>query len=539
MLLRPIAGLALLLVQPPPSAGSPDHPVVQDVVLEGVTVYERDDVLRALRLTPGEPLPRDPDALAASLTRRYRNDGYPAARVSAVHDPDEKRLTLTVDEGRLTSLALEGLSGRGASRARRELDLQPGAPLREQDLLYALRRLEAASDGALWSDDPPYRIEPGSAGVHLVVRLRPRRAALAFGPRRPAGGALAQRVDGVSPWAGGELTLYDRATYDHVRLYARGGYGFASERGGWVAGVSRSFGGRLVLGGEVHDFTDTDDRFRAGDVEETLGTLLFRSSFRDYFRRRGSEAYGFFRLSPSAQLGVGFRRDRHLLLDGHFDWSLLGGPAARPNRAADPGRLTSLLATARVSIDGPLFDDPSDERDSFLSRDLYGTEAGMEALRAEASWEVASARRLGGDFTFTRLIAQVRGRREVGARNLGFRVLAGFTGGEPPAQRRFALGGLGTLRGLHYKDLVGDDAVLASLEFGGWPGFPRPGLVVFYDGGAVWSRGTAARWRDDVGLGLVWGRGARAALRFDLAFPLSREAGRDRVRATLRLSSSF
>jgi hypothetical protein len=43
----------------------------------------------------------------------------------------------------------------------------------------------------------------------------------------------------------------------------------------------------------------------------------------------------------------------------------------------------------------------------------------------------------------------------------------------------------------------------------------------------------------DVGVGLAWGGVGRGTLRLDLALPLDRAPGRDKLRATVRLASPF
>src|SRR5262245_52212596 len=85
--------------QTPPSTQQPAQPTLQSVVLQGVTVFSREDVLWLLRLREGTPLPEAPEALATQLERRYARDGYTAAHVDATLS--DGRLTLTVQEGQI------------------------------------------------------------------------------------------------------------------------------------------------------------------------------------------------------------------------------------------------------------------------------------------------------------------------------------------------------------------------------------------------------------------------------------------------------
>jgi hemolysin activation/secretion protein len=118
------------------------------------------------------------------------------------------------------------------------------------------------------------------------------------------------------------------------------------------------------------------------------------------------------------------------------------------------------------------------------------------------------------------------------------RVLAGLTSGTPPLQKRFGLGGLGTLRGYALKEFEGEQALLATVE---WlvatrPRFPA--LVLFYDGGAAWTDGIdGAGWKGDAGAGLQWAFLGHGQVRVDLAVPFQPAPGADRARvyANLRL----
>ena len=118
------------------------------------------------------------------------------------------------------------------------------------------------------------------------------------------------------------------------------------------------------------------------------------------------------------------------------------------------------------------------------------------------------------------------------------RLLAGLTTGAPPLQKRFALGGLGTLRGYALKEFAGEQSVLATAE---WMMATRPrfpAIVFFYDGGAAWTEGIdGAGWRGDAGAGLQWSFLGRGQVRVDLAVPFQPAPGADRARfyANLRL----
>lgn len=530
--------LALVVVAPATQARA-DQPRIAEIRIRGAEAYDRSAVLRIIRLKPGDTLWRDAAAVAQALETRYHVQGYPAARVSGSFDAATNVLALDVDEGRLVAVEVEGLGGKAQRHALKVLDLQTGKVLKDRDVTKALRRLEKASDGALRADaDQPYTVERVPEGARVTVHLRTVGPRVRIWPGGPGTADLMNKVDGFAPWAGVEATLHDTTSYNHTNLYARGSYGFASKHARFVLGARRPFGTgrRLTLGYEFHDLTDSDDLFRIQGFEEPPALILSGpSSTRDYYRRKGHEAYAFVRLFAGAQLGLSWRSDDFQSLPvvskGRFR-----GTDERPNPAIDEGSMRSMIATVRWANHGELFETRQHERDSFLLRSLYDTrmEEGQE-LRAEATFEVASPD-LGGDFSFRRFIGVVRGYRDLTATHvLRARLLLGLTGGEVPLQRRFALGGLGTLRGLQLKALSGDDTALATVEWLVRLPSPFPGVVAFYDGGTVWDRGSNRDWRSDVGAGVEWPAGRGLFFRGDLAFPLKKDPGDNAARFTWRI----
>ena len=266
------------------------------------------------------------------------------------------------------------------------------------------------------------------------------------------------------------------------------------------------------------------------------GKVLAFSVTEEYFRRKGYEAYAVARPTPRVQLAVSYRSDDYESMAVVKDDHVFFVPhSPRVNPEIDEGRMSSVLVTARLAGRDELFSGWKDEREAFLVRNPYGARYDRgQRFRLDSTFENT----VGGDFSFRRLIGNVRGTRDLGAHHsLSARVIVGLTGGAPPLQRRFALGGAGTLRGYGFKEFTGENMLLATAE---WSiRFPSryPGLVAFYDGGSAWTREQdGAGWHDDVGLGLEW-PGGRSYLRLDVGVPLHRTPGADalRLHALLRL----
>lgn len=525
-------------------AADVDDAVLQAVEIRGAAAYSREDLLRIIRLRPGDPLRRDAAAVAAGLEARYHDDGYPAARVSGDYDAGTGTLTLSVDEGRLAEVVIPGLEGSAEARALRELEVMPGQVLRRADLLRGFTRIEQASEGALRvRSDPGYALEETPAGPRLNIDLARPFSSVRLRLGRVGVQPLYSRVDGLAPRLGAEWLLYDRTAYNHTGVYGQASYGLSSDVLRFAAGARRSFGpaGRVTLGYEFHDLTDSDDAFRVMGFAEPPGSTISFSRFHDYDERRGHEAYLFGRLAANAEAGISFRSDHYDSIPTTTDDSLFSAGTTTPNPEIDGGLMRSLIGTLRWASSGPLFVSRAQDRDSLLLRSLYGTAFDIEqGVRAEAALEVASADGFGGDFTFRRFISAVQARLEPAAPvALSARVLLGLTGGDPPRQKLFALGGLGTLRGYPLKVFPGENIGLLSVESGLHAPPPLlPELVLFYDGGVAWTSGQVGEgWKNDVGIGLRWPGAMSFWVRVDFAFPL--DEPNEGIRTTARLHIPF
>jgi hemolysin activation/secretion protein len=107
------------------------------------------------------------------------------------------------------------------------------------------------------------------------------------------------------------------------------------------------------------------------------------------------------------------------------------------------------------------------------------------------------------------------------------------TGSDLPPQRRFSLGGQGTLRGRERNEVTGDRMALVTAEWQFEPNGPLPAVIAFYDGGTAWDSGAdRPPWRHDVGMGLAWPPGETRFVRVDAAIPLNAVQGSRSVRVT-------
>ncbi|MEK7823881.1 MAG: BamA/TamA family outer membrane protein [Candidatus Eisenbacteria bacterium] len=234
--------------------------------------------------------------------------------------------------------------------------------------------------------------------------------------------------------------------------------------------------GRIALGASLVRRTDHNELQQVDDLENTLAMLLWRYDYRDYFERDGLGAYLSWYVPDFSTLSVHLRRDqyRSLPLDpGTRSWFHRSRPL-RDNPAVDEGETHS--AVIRL------------ERAAHARRHTHaGVHHWFEAERA--------GRGLGGDFTYTRVLGDLRSVIRLSpATTLMLRVAGGHTAsGTLPVQKEFPLGGVDVLRAHAFGQFRGDQMALAQAEYtvglwrlrtGGFEG----GLhaIAFVDAGQAW-----------------------------------------------------
>lgn len=235
--------------------------------------------------------------------------------------------------------------------------------------------------------------------------------------------------------------------------------------------------GRIAFGASLVRRTDHSELHQVPDAENSLAVLLWRDDYRDYWEREGIGAYLAWRVPDFSNLSVHLRRDEYRsVLDDQGVRSLFRrSHSLRPNPPVDEGE--SHTASLRL--------EKSHRAGSHPHAGLYHW---VEAERAGGG--------LGGDFTYTRLLGDVRGVLRLSpATTLLLRVVAGHTAsGSLPAQKQFPLGGVDGLRAHPFAAFRGDQLALVQAEYviGLWrlrTGAFEGGLhaIAFVDAGRAWS----------------------------------------------------
>jgi Omp85 superfamily domain len=308
-------------------------------------------------------------------------------------------------------------------------------------------------------------------------------------------------------------------------LASKIGYGLKSDR--WSGGVY--FLQPLTPSGEfravvsAYDQTDFTDRTGVGGLENLFSTLLFREDNREHYRREGAS------IGLEAQLRdwllgrLEFRWDEYESLDRVVRAGWWGREDFLPNRAIDEGRMRSLYMRAR-----------------------FGTPLNHFFVGYELSDPSFSS-----DFDFQQLQLRYRTRLRMGySHHLDLRVeWGGNLSGELPLQKRYLLGGIGTVRGYNYQSLLegtaadpesygGEQMFLATAEYVlGVDDSVQ--LALFSDAGMAYVDRKAdldpSRWKSSAGIGVIFGDSE--GVRLDLIRTL--DGGNDDFMLQGRLDRAF
>jgi hypothetical protein len=244
--------------------------------------------------------------------------------------------------------------------------------------------------------------------------------------------------------------------------------------------------------------TDHNDQQQTGDLENSLWMLLGRRDNRDYFEREGAGTYLVWRVPDFSTVSAHLRSDEYRSLPsypGAHSWAH-GGRYLRPNPAIDDGEAHTLKLRL--------------ERPTRLKRRMRaGMYHWIEIERAGHG--------LGGDFTYTRALADLRSVLRLSpATTLSLRAVAGHTpDGDLPRQKEFTVGGPDGLRAHAVDTFRGNRMALAQAEYDVGLSLRGRGLesglhaLAFVDAGRAWNSSGSSwdaglqRYEADGGVGVA------------------------------------
>lgn len=230
----------------------------------------------------------------------------------------------------------------------------------------------------------------------------------------------------------------------------------------------------LAAGLRMYEVVDGSERWQLRDAEVGLASFFFRRDFRDYYEREGATGYLTLRDGSRATFTIAYGNEHWGTRSSGDPFSLFrNGESWRPNPVMDEGRFR--LTTATLTYDTR--NDRARPRSGWL---LSGEVEHGESDRVFLGPTSPVARPAGAgavDLEYTRVFFDLRRYNRLSpTRQLNARlVLGGWVDGDQlPLERRFSLGGPGTIPGYDFRRTESGEADVLQCSDG--PQLPgRPG----------------------------------------------------------------
>lgn len=252
------------------------------------------------------------------------------------------------------------------------------------------------------------------------------------------------------------------------------GFDWKPDNLGYSTGAEMQFGyGRgVAVGGEAFDMVQAVEPWQLRDSEIGLASFFLRRDYRDYYNRKGWHSYIALRDGNSLSLTLGYGKERWQTRDARDPFTLFRNSSDwRANPVMDAGRFELVDATiqydTRNNVDNPWT--------GWLI--VANVEHGWspEVVPGPAAPLARPDPSPPGSVSYTRGFLDARRYNRISPQSqLNLRLLlGGWLAGDPlPLQRRFSLGGAGTLPGYDFRDAVGGSDVLTCSDGSSLPGSP-------------------------------------------------------------------
>jgi hypothetical protein len=271
-----------------------------------------------------------------------------------------------------------------------------------------------------------------------------------------------------------------------IRLHGMIGYATGQRDWQYSLGLEKLVGKNkhVIVGGEYHDATSTNDEWRIGLNETSLTAFMGGYDYLDYYKQQGWGAYILARSERYFEGGIAFSDDRFNSMSRETDWALFG--AGDRYRANPPIDIQNGFPIDTVDISSLTLSASFNPKRLVLSRNFTFAVNGIAEF-ADPGIGTAS------DFDYAKYTGEIISyvNFEPGG-VLKYRLRMSSITGEAPRFKQLYLGGVGTLRALPYKSLSGNQMILsnAELQFGSsrfgasnWIDFDDFYLSLFLDSG--------------------------------------------------------
>ncbi|HEU4585454.1 MAG TPA: BamA/TamA family outer membrane protein [Gemmatimonadaceae bacterium] len=255
------------------------------------------------------------------------------------------------------------------------------------------------------------------------------------------------------------------------------GFEWKADNLGYTTNTEMQFGyGRgVAVGVDAFDIVQAAEPWQLRDSEIGLASFFLHRDYRDYYNRKGWRGYVSLREGSSLSLTVGYGKERWQPRMARDPFTLFRNSAVwRANPVMDAGRFELLDATIRYDTRNNI-DNPwtgwlvvANVEHGWSPDVVLGPAA---PLARPAAPDAPSP----NSVSYTRGFLDARRYNRISPQSqLNLRlVLGGWLAGDPlPLQRRFSLGGAGTLPGYDFRDVTSGEDVLTCSDGASLPGSP-------------------------------------------------------------------
>jgi hypothetical protein len=346
--------------------------------------------------------------------------------------------------------------------------LEPGARI-DGDVLVVGGRVTGRADATITGSVRVYapRLRYARDGDRLTTREREdrwwrRRERWADGrwsELRLVSARTYNRVEGLpvllGPAFGREFDWGRVSVEAYGVLRSNDSFDWNSENLGHSATVQLDLGrrGGLRLGARHFDVVESVEPWQLSDSEAGLASFFLHRDFRDYYNAHGGTVSASLFRRGNFDTGVSWSEQRWGARPTRDPWTLFRDDAAwRANPTMDGGKFRLWNATVR-------FDTRNDPRNPWSGWHLAADyEYGTGTTTSYAPGTAGRLPTVGGATTYDRLFLDLRRYNRVSPNGqLNVRVvMGGWLSGDPlPMQRRFSLGGPGTMPGYRFRNRAG------------------------------------------------------------------------------------
>jgi Omp85 superfamily domain len=198
-----------------------------------------------------------------------------------------------------------------------------------------------------------------------------------------------------------------------------------------------------------YDVVTPVETWQIGDPDASLATLFGHRDFRDYFGRHGAKATATLHMSARSSLGIDWRDERWQSRRVRSVFSVFGnGKSWRANPTVDAGRFH--IGVVRANVDTR--NDELNPATGWLILAEYERATGSYSDVGPTSPLARQA--VPGRISYGRTVVDLRRYNRISpSTQLNARLVLGgwLHGDELPLQRRFSVGGIGTLPGFDFR----------------------------------------------------------------------------------------